>query len=797
MALAVTLSATSVGAWSIRPTGDGFASAVAVDAARNVVAGGQVFTNPATDDRDMFLIKLAPNGTILWQRSLTGGAVAGPYEGVGAIAVAGADLLVGGGLQTAPSVSGMGGSFAVLRLASSDGDELWRYELSDPADVGGYVVAMAVDGNGDVVAAGYTGGVAGAGNGGQLAVAKLSGTTGNEIWRRAIGSPGSQANTVAITASGDVVVGGRNEPGALFYVTKLAGSTGATVWQYSRPGLQVGSYSEYASSLALDTSGDVVAAGRLGTATFEAPPLFVAKLSAADGSELWHHETPGDPTPFPGTPYYGAQANALVLLPSGDAIVSGSLHATFGSRYVVQRLAGSDGHEMWRSEPNAAWPGSGEDVGLNQDGDVVTTGWVADDTANQTPHLSVLRLDGQTGAIEWQTDHLDRGSGSKLEIDAGGAAIVVGAEGPDPQEFTVVKYGGSTGSACGDARVDAGEECDDGNSTTEDGCDTLCRTEQQLTETVPPGGTATTDPGGGPTATLPVTTAVTSPDGGEVSILQTSPEDAAPTGYRFLDREVEITAPAGTAAIPLTIVFELDASAIVGEDESSIAVFRNGAIVPACTGPAGTASPDPCVAERTSLASGGVRLAVLTSAASRWNLARASCVLSTACSATTPPIKSLLKIKQPTRGAARMVWKWTRGANATPSALGNPIGQDDYRLCVFDGATPSLWLFVKAPAGGICDGDPCWSASASGFRYRDTAGTPDGVERLTVKAGDQGRAKLGLIAKEGAVRASSLRQLDLPIRVQLQSKTGDCWETIFSAAGVAKSTATQLRAFAE
>ena len=47
-------------------------------------------------------------------------------------------------------------------------------------------------------------------------------------------------------------------------------------------------------------------------------------------------------------------------------------------------------------------------------------------------------------------------------------------------------------------------------------------------------------------------------------------------------------------------------------DASSLAVLKNGVLVPVCTGAPGVASPDPCVASRTTLPSGDAQIVVLT-----------------------------------------------------------------------------------------------------------------------------------------------------------------------------------------
>lgn len=174
-------------------------------------------------------------------------------------------------------------------------------------------------------------------------------------------------------------------------------------------------------------------------------------------------------------------------------------------------------------------------------------------------------------------------------------------------------------NVCGDGFANTGvEQCDDGNLVAGDGCDGNCLVETTITSTVPSGG--------GTVATA--NTSVTSQNPGAVSILETSATEAPPEGFAFAGREVIIHAPQGTAASPLVLVFDVDASIIpLGTDETSIEISKDGATVPMCTGASGVASPDPCVASRVRLETGDIELTVLSSTASRWTVSGPLCAV--------------------------------------------------------------------------------------------------------------------------------------------------------------------------
>lgn len=138
------------------------------------------------------------------------------------------------------------------------------------------------------------------------------------------------------------------------------------------------------------------------------------------------------------------------------------------------------------------------------------------------------------------------------------------------------------------------------------------------TQSVLPGGTVST--GGTPSPADPVETSVTTPVGGQVTITDTEATGPAPAGFELLGMAIDITAPAATAADPLTLVFRIDGSLLgpAGLDHTSVQVLKDGVAVAACD-TAVPADPDPCVAARSPLAEGGAEITVSTSTASLWS----------------------------------------------------------------------------------------------------------------------------------------------------------------------------------
>lgn len=208
--------------WSVLIDGTGGhdeATSIGVDVATgDVFASGTLGDGGAVSGQSLLAVRFkSANGAELWRtqipdgfaRSLVPGASGGVY--------------VAGDLE---------GDFAVLKLAAATGDELWRQTLDGEAalaDKGAN--ALALDAAGDVVAAGRMRNLA---TSVDATVVKLAASDGQELWRSDVGSPSVDESTaVAVDAFGNVLTAGFNVlwPGSSIdaSVLKLAGGDGSVV----------------------------------------------------------------------------------------------------------------------------------------------------------------------------------------------------------------------------------------------------------------------------------------------------------------------------------------------------------------------------------------------------------------------------------------------------------------------------------------------------------------------------------------------------------------------------------------
>lgn len=149
------------------------------------------------------------------------------------------------------------------------------------------------------------------------------------------------------------------------------------------------------------------------------------------------------------------------------------------------------------------------------------------------------------------------------------------------------------------------------------------------------------------------------------------------------------------------------------------------------------------------------------------------------CRLPTLPGKASLHIKNYGYSSKNQIkWKWGNGTATTKGDYGDPVATDSYVLCLYEGTSPVMQ--ARIPAGGLCLGKPCWADKPTAFAYKDKGITPDGIEKLDLKAGVTGKAKIGLQGKGVSLPVPNPAALASPVRAQLIRPNGPCWEAVFS-----------------
>lgn len=162
--------------------------------------------------------------------------------------------------------------------------------------------------------------------------------------------------------------------------------------------------------------------------------------------------------------------------------------------------------------------------------------------------------------------------------------------------------------------------------------------------------------------------------------------------------------------------------------------------------------------------------------------------------------KGILKIKNDVDPSKDLfLWKWIKGAATTQTELGaDPVaGSTSYAICLYDESSgaPSLSMEMQVHrAGDTCDGKPCFKAlgggppDGKGWKYKDPDRGSQGVERMILKAGASGKAKIVIKGKGSSLplpapfSGSMMLEQDTDVIVQLVSSDGGaCFETTLPA----------------
>jgi outer membrane protein assembly factor BamB len=400
-------------------------NAVAIDQAGDLVTAG-VSLYPASGWDCAFVLAKTDrlSGAVAWRRDLPDCGEDETYESSGEeqVLIDPAGDVVVGRRDIGERL------FSVYKFSGASGETLWRHTIGPLPKHGPFVHAVSLDAAGNVVAgAGLRVSYCAT----ELAIVKLQGAAGTELWRRSLrgGFVGTaeceddvwnQAVAVAVDETGDVIangsiVGFRDEdpyhsPLYQGIVLKLSGDDGAEIWrgETSLGPTQFYTEERLQSSLAIDSEGDVVITGA-GIGPDFRHTLTVEKLSGVNGARLWRHAVAE-----PGTDVLGL----ALAVDFRDEIAATGIRRTIhhpvadDTGIVLVKLTG-DGNERWRREIDGTAPGASpsypplagdQPLGLEGDaeGNIVLAAGI--DNAETGVDFLVAGFDGDTGERLWTHD---------------------------------------------------------------------------------------------------------------------------------------------------------------------------------------------------------------------------------------------------------------------------------------------------------------------------------------------------------------------------------------------------------
>ena len=357
---------------------DDHALAVAIDANGDAVTAGDLVR---TGDLATFAVAKidGATGSVVWEAALDG---TGDSFDSGAEAVAvdtTGDVYAAGAMDMQVTST----DFAVAKLRGTDGAELWRVTLNAGFSATDQANDVAVDASGDVVAGGFAtrSGIQ------RFTVVKLDGATGSVVWRRELSDDlpfRTQANAVAVDAQGDVVAagsiahGGRAED---FAVVKLDGDTGQVVWRQEVDG--TGHYQDEAYDLVFDSQGSILVSGFIfGAQTVQ--DFAVLKLDGDTGRRRWQWMRGGEAT---------ATAWGVAVDSTDNVVAVGEIQRPgTKTEFTVILLSGTTGRAIRQVllDGTDHWFDVAFDVAVSQAGAVIAAGWFINQGTGAD--LAVVRL---------------------------------------------------------------------------------------------------------------------------------------------------------------------------------------------------------------------------------------------------------------------------------------------------------------------------------------------------------------------------------------------------------------------
>jgi hypothetical protein len=356
------------------------------------IINGQTFASMPQDQG--VLLKLNSDGSFGWAPNPFNG-----YPRAVAADAAGNWLVAGsfsGGMTLAGSqVQSAGGTDVFVAKLAPDGTLLWAKPFGDAADQSAF--AVAADGKNVLVAGTFAGkitfGSTSLNSQGALDifVAKLD-PDGNAIWAKGFGTPyAEEANAIAVDGAGNVLVGGSHSADIQIGSFPLHSSGGkdALVFALDASGspLWANTFGDAAdqvvNAVAFDAGGNAIIVGSLAGAgnpgaglllSMGGQDVFVAKYDPT-GKALWNKAF-GDAS--------DQVAWGVGATPAGNVIIIGSLQgmANFGGGALVSSggqdvfLANidKDGHHIWSDHFGDPADQHGQSVAVDGAGNVVITG---------------------------------------------------------------------------------------------------------------------------------------------------------------------------------------------------------------------------------------------------------------------------------------------------------------------------------------------------------------------------------------------------------------------------------------
>ncbi|HSD10314.1 MAG TPA: CHRD domain-containing protein [Candidatus Binatia bacterium] len=159
-------------------------------------------------------------------------------------------------------------------------------------------------------------------------------------------------------------------------------------------------------------------------------------------------------------------------------------------------------------------------------------------------------------------------------------------------------------------------------------------------------------------------------------------------------------------------------------------------------------------------------------------------------------LKSILLLKDDPSDDTKdkLVWKWIKGDATDQDDFGVPTGTTNYALCIYTGTVNSLIYDPEVPGDSVL-----WKPiSDKGYKYKDPTGDEDGVTKVLLKGGAQGKAKTLMKGKGVGLPDPTLGNLPFPVTAQLVNSANNiCFQGQYDAPDEILNTSEKFKAKAQ
>ncbi|WP_306534763.1 fibronectin type III domain-containing protein [Geobacter sp.] len=377
------------------------AKAMAVDSAGNIIVAG--YTNSGGMNNDYRVAKFKADGTGLAWPAVTYDRASGDDTAT-AVAVDGSgDIIVAG-----YAWNGSNYDIHTIKYGGTDGSVLWQHTFAGAAGGGDFATAIVVDASNNIYVAGYS--ANGSGNDDFLIIKYPSAgstPTWTEIHDDATYHNHDRITAIAAGSDGIAVTGYSSKGGADFDIlTRKYGFDKSFVREWRKS--SAGSLDDRGVAVRLDGAGDVIVAGSLSNVANT--DIWSAKYNAASGATTWEKTHDGG---------YNDEPRALWVDGSGNAYVTGYTFTLSGHEdFYTVRYNAADGAKGWDAAYHSAKEYDDIPVGIvasnMADGGVFVTGYTVTDVND---NITTLKYAKDSGVLLWQRSF--NGAGNKNDRPVG------------------------------------------------------------------------------------------------------------------------------------------------------------------------------------------------------------------------------------------------------------------------------------------------------------------------------------------------------------------------------------------